>query len=128
MKKLLLIITLLLPTLAEEYFYEFGEKVYLKEESTRDAIKDTKLRYFQTAKGHHMATTGDIILKLQSFDHLNYFLKNYPIESYKKLDQRTFLLTPQSGHNLFEIANRIHLDSMSIYAQPNFIRKQRGKR
>lgn len=128
MKNILLLLTLLLSTQAEEYFYEFGEKVFLKESSNRNSSSENGFRYFETKHGYKMTTTGEVIVKLQSFDHLSYFLKTYPIDSYRKLDQQTFLLKLQSGHNVFTMANKIHRDSMSIYAQPNFIREQRGNR
>lgn len=128
MKRLLLILCILLPTVADEYFYEFGEKVFLKEAPPRGRTRQGGIRHFETKQGFKMTSTGEIIVKLQNFEHLSYFLKTYPIDSYKKLDQRTFLLKPERGYNVFTIANKIHTDTMSIYAHPNFIREKRGNR
>lgn len=116
------------PLLAEEYYYEFGEKVYLTEDTAPRTSKNSTGRQFQTKQGHRMSATGEIILKVHSFEQLSYFLEKYPIESYQKLDSKTYLLKPTRESDLFALANRMHLDSMSNYAHPNFIREKRGNR
>lgn len=128
MKTILLLAVLCLATQAEEYFYEYGKKIHLTKTWTRKATDATGLQYYRTIYGHRMAATGEIILKVHNFEHLSYFLKTYPIASYKKLDSNTYLLEPKKKQDLFTLANKMHLDSMSNYAQPNFIREKRGQR
>lgn len=112
---------------AETFFYEYGEKIHLTESKTRRSTDKEGLTYYTTSTGHRMASTGEIILKVQSFEQLNHFLTNYPITSYQKLDSKTYLLEPQVGTDLFALANQLHVDPMSAYAQPNFIREKRGR-
>ena len=109
----------------ENYYYEYGKKVYLSPvtSNTRELSKTSNdIHKYKTANGTIVKFKNEILVKLKkNVDIINFFTK-YNL-NYKMLNKRLFLIKVSKNQNIFQLLQDLYQDSDTEFVVPNKIHK-----
>jgi hypothetical protein len=110
---------------SDEFYYEFGKKVFLKPALSKMSRGVTKsdIRYYKTKNGKTIGIGQEILVKFKDGVDTKSFFNKYGIKNYKKLYRNVFKIKLDKGQDIFEFSQKLYHDKDTIYAIPNKIKK-----
>lgn len=127
MKYILMSLVLTNLLFGQDFYYEFGEKVYVKE-VTKSQIKslntDNEIKEYKTNDGKIVKFKNEIIVQCQKDKNCEDDFKTLNILNFYKISKYFYHIKLDSNQNIFEFSQKIkELDSVKI-AHPNFIKER----
>ncbi len=123
-----LIVLLLLASLvyANDFYYEYGQKVEVSQ-STNKRSNDT-VKYYQKQNGTVMGIKKDEILtQCKAGVDCAKVLAKYDFASISKLSTTIFLVKLTPTQDVFNYSQILHNDSDIAFAHPNFVKERKGR-
>ena len=125
-----LLISLLFTNLlfAQNFYYEFGEKVYVNE-VTKSQSKtlnsdNNEIKEFQTTDGKTVKFKNEIIVQCEKNMNCEDDFTTLGITNFNKISTYFYHIKLDSNQDIFEFSQKIkELDSVKI-AHPNFIKER----
>lgn len=112
-----------------EYYYMNGDKRVELEPISSLAAKYSvsgSALYFKKGDGKEIAVPNRVILKLDSPENLDSYLRKYNLKLVKKFDfGNMYLLEAQTPELALEAANALYEEKDVVLAQPDIIRSWR---
>ena len=127
MKKTLLFLLLTNILFAENFYYEFGKKVYVEEKQqvqSKDVKTNNDIKEYKTTEGKTVKFKNEIIVKCEKDKNCEDDLTTLGIKNFYKISNYFYHIKLDSNQNIFEFSQKIQeLDSVKI-AHPNFIKER----
>ena len=118
-----MLLLLLLPLAAQDFYYQGGKKVWLNPLQKAPSFQGSNLRYYHDSAGREIAVKDEILLQLKEGVALDDLLKEYKLILLKNLGDRIYLLKTSDAQNLFKTAAALYEDKRTLFAQPNIRKK-----
>lgn len=126
MKKLLMLLALTYLLFAENFYYEFGEKVYVEKIiKTKDlSSKDNEIKEYKTSDGKIVKFKNEIIVQCEKNKNCEDDFTLLGIKKFYKTSSYFYHIKLDSNQDIFEFSQKIQeLDSVKV-AHPNFIKER----
>jgi len=133
MKKEIIIPLLALTVMgvADEFYYENGKKVELKEvevaQSIHYRVNKNPTKYYKTFEGRTIGVRNDILVECQDSVDCTEVLSKYDTISISQLSDKIFIVKIAKEKNIFEFAQKLYSDKNIKIAHPN-IRQNKRRR
>lgn len=127
MKFLLFITIFATISMADIYYYQFGEKVSLTALKETRTVNGKTFKYYKTQNTQKVSFTNDILIKCVNDTLCRKTLVAYNVHNIKKLTKTLYSVEVNKGSDIFIVAQRLYNDANVKFATPNMI-KQRKKR
>ena len=133
MKKEIIISLLALSIMgsADEFYYENGKKVELKEvevsKSLQRRVSNNKTKYYKTSQGVTIGVRDDILVECEEGKDCKEVLSKYETTSVSNLSDSIFIIKIAKDKNIFEFAQKLYNDKSIKIAHPN-IRQNKRRR
>lgn len=120
MKKALLFFSFASFLMANDFYYEYGQKVELEKISkTRSA---DGMSYYQTPNGKTVGVLDTIIAKCEK--NCTDTLNKYSFKNISKLSDTLYLLQVSNQDEVFTISQQLHNEENIEFAHPNFSKEK----
>lgn len=123
MKKICLLIAFMVSTYANDFYYEYGEKVYVTKVPKQRNLINNSIDYYSTSKGQKVGVTNELIVKCKVNIDCKELLGKYNLTSITNVAGAIFSVKIKPGDNVFNISEELYLDKNIKFAHPNFIKK-----
>jgi len=133
MKKEIIIplLALTIMGVADEFYYENGKKVELKEvevtQSIHYRVNNNPTKYYKTSEGRTIGIRNDILVECQDSVDCTEVLSKYDTISISQLSDKIFIVKIAKEKNIFEFAQKLYSDKNIKIAHPN-IRQNKRRR
>ena len=111
---------------AQEFYYEFGKKVFIT------PIKDSRavngIRYYRDREnGKKIGIRDEIILKCKDNISCKESLERYKFVSISNLSQNLILVKVRDKREIFRISQELYNQDNIEFATPNLIKERRAR-
>ncbi|MBN2825919.1 MAG: hypothetical protein JXQ76_11380 [Campylobacterales bacterium] len=112
---------------ANNFYYEYGQKVELTKLSNTRSTNNL-VAYYQKSNGNMVGIKkGEILLKCYDGVDCSKVLAKYNFASISNLSSTIFLVKLSSTQDIFNYSQLLHNDSDIEFAHPNFVKKKKRR-
>ena len=116
---------------ADEFYYENGKKVELKEieisQSLKQRVRNNGTKYYRTSQGTTIGVRDDILVECVEGIDCKEVLSKYETISVSNLSKNIFIVKIAKDKNIFKFAQKLYSDKSIKIAHPN-IRQNKRRR
>ena len=127
MKTIILIVLIIAFGYSDEYYFDNGKKVYLKEINSNinrshnaNNKKETSIKYYTTKSGAVLGVNNDIIVKCKKNRNCKQELLKYDVERVEEISKDYYLLSLHDNIQIFSISRKLYQESYIELAHPDF--------
>jgi len=112
---------------ANNFYYEYGQKVELTELSN-PRTANNNIAYYQKSNGKQVGVKkNEILLKCNEGIACLSILDAYNFASVKALSRSIYLITLQETQNIFTYSQTLHNNAAIEFAHPNFVKERKRR-
>jgi len=113
--------------LANNFYYEYGQKVEVTKISNARS-NSSSVEYYLKSNGVQVGIKKDeILLKCKEGMDCATLLSSYNFASVENLANSIFLVKLQSDQDVFSYAQRLYSDEKIEFAHPNFVKERKRR-
>lgn len=109
---------------AQDFYYEFGKKVEVKQGVKSKALSSLDdIQEYETLDGKKVKFKNEIILKCNT-QRCEEDFKTLELKNIEKISKNFYLIKLDASKNIFEYSQKLHNLKSVEFAHPNFIKQR----